>query len=91
MIQAFEVLLPKLHSVYDAAAASPKSFIEEEAISEALVQLSKIGQDNPITSMVSLTSSLEPVAVQTLIEKMEDIRDSLIESVRIEDEAEAKN
>jgi len=26
-----------------------------------------------------------------LIEKMEDIRDSLAESVRIEDEAEAKN
>lgn len=85
------MLLPKLHSVYDAAAGNPKSFIEEEAISEALVQLAKIGQDNPITSMVALTSSLEPTAVQTLIEKMEDIRDSLIESVRIEDEAEAKN
>ncbi len=41
--------------------------------------------------MVALTSSLEPTAVQTLIEKMEDIRDSLAESVRIEDEAEAKN
>lgn len=91
MIQAFEVLLPKLHSVYDAAAGNPKSFIEEEAISEALVQLAKIGQENPITSMVALTSSLEPTAVQTLIEKMEEIRDSLAESVRIEDEAEAKN
>jgi hypothetical protein len=33
MIQAFEVLLPKLHSVYDAAAGTEKSFIEEEAIS----------------------------------------------------------
>jgi hypothetical protein len=41
--------------------------------------------------MVALTSSFEPVAVQTLIEKMEDIRDSLVESVKIEDEAEAKN
>jgi hypothetical protein len=41
--------------------------------------------------MVALTASFEPVAVQTLIEKMEDIRDSLLESVKIEDEAEAKN
>jgi hypothetical protein len=35
--------LPKLHSVYDAAADSKKSFIEEDAVNEALVELSKIG------------------------------------------------
>jgi len=43
MVQAFEVLLPKLHSVYDAAAEAKGSFIEEEAVNEALVELSKIG------------------------------------------------
>lgn len=41
--------------------------------------------------MVALTSTLEPTAVQTLIEKMEAIRDSIKESIRIEEEAEAKN
>jgi hypothetical protein len=71
------VLLPKLHLVYDAAVGNPKAFIEEDAINEALVQLAKVGEENPITSMVALTSSLEPTAVQTLIEKMEDIRDSI--------------
>lgn len=77
MVQAFEVLLPKLHAVYDVAAGNPQSFLEEEAINEALVQLAKIGEENPITSLVALTSSLEPTSVQTLIEKMEDIRDSI--------------
>lgn len=44
MVQAFEVILPKLHQVYDVAAQHKAgSFIEEEAINEALVQLAKIG------------------------------------------------
>jgi hypothetical protein len=38
MVQAFEVILPKLHLVYDAAVDhGGKSFVEEDAISEALV------------------------------------------------------
>ncbi|CAD8107159.1 unnamed protein product [Paramecium sonneborni] len=92
MVQAFEVILPKLHQVWDVAAAHKAgSFIEEEAINEALVQLAKIGEENPITAMVALTSTLEPTAVQTLIEKMEAIRDSIKESIQAEEEAEAKN
>lgn len=41
--------------------------------------------------MVALTSALEPTAVQTLIEKMEDIRDSIQDSIHIEDDAESKH
>jgi hypothetical protein len=44
MIQAFEVILPKLHSVYDAVVGNPnKNFLEEDKINSSLVELAKIG------------------------------------------------
>ena len=43
MVQAFEVLLPKLHSVYDVAVEHGDAFIEEDRVNDALVELAKIG------------------------------------------------
>jgi hypothetical protein len=55
------------------------------------VELAKVGGDNPIVSLVALTTSLDPTAIQTIIEKMEVIRDSLIASIEQEEELENRS
>lgn len=50
----------------------------------SLVQLSKQGADNPIIALVSMSSMMDPASLQTIIEKMEVVRDSLTTSVEEE-------
>ena len=57
-------------------------------LTQSLVQLSQIGAENPITALIALSAALDPTSIQTVIEKMEVIRDSLLVSVEQEEELE---
>lgn len=50
--------------------------------------MSQIGAENPITALIALSAALDPTSIQTVIEKMEVIRDSLLVSVEQEEELE---
>lgn len=52
------------------------------------MELSQADVDNPIMAMVSLSMMLDPSSVQTIIEKMEVVRDSLTSSVEEENALE---
>lgn len=43
MVQAFEVILPKLQAVYNAVESSQTEFSEIDSITLALVELARIG------------------------------------------------
>lgn len=87
MIQAFQVMLPKMNEFYDQAAKGAE-FIQEEAYARSFVELAKVGPANPILALVSLSSMMDPSSLQTIIEKMEVVRDSLLSSVEEENALE---
>ncbi|CAD8143395.1 unnamed protein product [Paramecium octaurelia] len=82
MINAFQVMLPKMHELYDKVQQSDaESFVQEEAFANSFVQLANSGPSNPILALVQVTSMMDSRSIQTIIEKMEVVRDSLITSV----------
>ena len=44
---------------------------------EALLELGKIGKNNPINALVQLASTLNPKSLVIIVEKLEMLRDSL--------------
>lgn len=50
MIQAFQVMLPKMNEFYDQAAKGAE-FIQEEAYARSFVELAKVGPANPILAL----------------------------------------
>lgn len=70
------MIIPKLHSLVS------------QSMAEALIELSKIGKNNPIGAFVQIASSLDQDVLAETITKMEDLNESLIASLEEDHEHE---
>ena len=68
------MIIPRLRSLAPQTAAT------------ALAQLAKIGNQNPIASFMEVASTIDGGRLAVVVEKMEELQDSLEASV-VEDEA----
>lgn len=71
VIEALEIIIPKLQSI-TSQENSPQAIFAE---------LAKIGKSNPIAALVEVAASLDPEALASVINKLEDIRDSVQNSL----------
>jgi chromosome segregation ATPase len=77
-IEALDMILPKLAAIGSQSTA------------EVLVQLSKIGKSNPIAAFMQVASSIDKNKLGTVVEKMQELRDSLQASLE-EDATQESN
>jgi len=75
-IEALDMILPKLKAIGSQSNA------------EVLVQLSKIGKSNPIAAFMQVASSIDKNKLANVVEKMEELRNSLQAS--LEEDAQAE-
>ena len=68
------MIIPRLSSLGSQDAAT------------ALINLSKIGKNNPIASFMEVASTIDGDRLAVVVEKMQELQDSLEASV-VEDEA----
>jgi DNA repair exonuclease SbcCD ATPase subunit len=77
VVAALDLIIPRLKSIQATG--------DEE---EALIELGKIGKSNPIHALVQVATSLDQDALLIVIQKLEAIRDSLVESLDEDQENE---
>eukprot|EP01016_Furgasonia_blochmanni_P005165 TRINITY_DN11_c0_g1_i6.p2 TRINITY_DN11_c0_g1~~TRINITY_DN11_c0_g1_i6.p2 ORF type:complete len:382 (+),score=213.93 TRINITY_DN11_c0_g1_i6:73-1218(+) len=70
VVAALDLIIPRLKSIQATG--------DEE---EALIELGKIGRNNPISALVQVATALDQDALLLVIQKLETIRDSLVESL----------
>lgn len=76
VIDALDVIIPKLQSI-QAAPEKPEN---------VFIDLARIGKSNPIAALVTLATSLDMDALNNVIGKLSEIRDSINQSM-IDDQA----
>jgi hypothetical protein len=72
VLEALEIIIPKLKAI-------PNTKQKKHAI---FAELAKIGTENPIAALVTLATSLNHNALNTIIEKLSEIRDSVRNSLK---------
>lgn len=72
VLEALEIIIPKLEAI-TSQDSTPQS---------VLAELAKIGKSNPIAALVEVAASLDPEALETVINKLNEIRNSVQNSLQ---------
>ena len=81
VLEALDIILPKLQAI-TAQESSPQAIFAE---------LAKIGKSNPIAALVEVAASLDPEALASVITKLQDIRNSVQNSLDSDKEHQAES
>lgn len=72
VLEALDIIIPKLEAI-TSQDSTPQS---------VLAELAKIGKSNPIAALVEVAASLDPEALERVINKLQDIRNSVQNSLQ---------
>lgn len=80
VIAALDIIIPRLEGIRQNPQTQKQVFAE----------LAKIGTTNPIQALVEVASTFDPAALENVINKLKEIRESLAKSLKDDQDAQEK-